>query len=279
MDGINWIIDVIKSIPQDFLSGIIISFITLCLKKFIERLGQRVKIVGSLMVKIKTLLKWYPEISDGYTVLPSPKYKLKSRKLNYTGADLNDSSLIVLLFVLGIMIAVIMLKSLKIYRNQIQTALYSISLFFMALGIIFVMVSVFTNKIQKSTLNFSLLGISLSFYTYYSASQFLDSSKKIPDGLNFFMIFSESDEFWTSLYLLVGLIILFVEILFVFSLLVRMVVIKIDSLNSSSFTRLLISKTSRLDSIPFLITVFLVFTGLSYLFTSGILLKLLGVVN
>lgn len=269
-----WFFDIFKSLPQGFVTTIINSFITMYIIKLLSWIGNYSKIIGDILKKIQKVLRWNSEIKATYTVISTPVYSLNLNKKNVEKTPKNNSYLIWII-IIALVLSILALNFLKAYQSDVQTVIYGLSLFFIGSGVGLIITSKFTNKIQRSTLNFSIFGIALSFYTYYIASLIPELTSRIPDEMNLSMMFSDSINFWTLIYMLFGMFLLFLEVLFVISLFLRMFVIKIDSLKSLAITRYLISKTSHFDSALRLTILLIILTILSYLFTTGIMIDCL----
>lgn len=268
-----WFADIIKSIPQEFVTGIIVSFITWCITRILSWIGNYVKIIGNTLKSIQKLLTCNPEIKTTFTVISSPEYQLKPNKKIVGKTSNNNSDSTWAIIIIGLILSIVALNYLKVYQSDVQNVIYGLSLFFIGSGIGLIIISAFTNKIQKSTLNFSIFGIALSFYTYYIASLIPELTNKIPDEMKLSMILSDGNNFWTQIYMLGGILVLLIEVLVVISLFLRMFAIKIDSLKSWAITRYLISKTSQYDSTLWLSVLLIIFTLISYLLTSGTLIN------
>lgn len=261
-----WFWGCIKAVPEDIVTGIIISLSFLIIRTILNKCGKLFSSISNFLIKLQSLLGKQPEIGLEYQIVQSPKYSFteKKRKNSISNDGFEGIVFIIIIAVVGGILA------LKKYEDIIQVAIYGISIFFISSGIFFICVSAFTNKIQRSTLLYCIFGILLSFYTYYNAKILPTLISKIPSNFSVSLLLSNPKEGWYHVYMFVGLLITILEILLILLLLFRMICIKIDSFKSFETMRYLIYKTEILDSSGYLVFFMIFLTLMSYVLTSGL---------
>ncbi|WP_235804618.1 hypothetical protein [Liquorilactobacillus capillatus] len=252
--------------PGDIVTSAIISLGVILLRIIFNKCSKHFFIIKRCLSNLPSAFnEKKPNMS--YQIIPSPSYRFSDRKSRtFQKVSLSTLFWFLLILVFGAL-------ALKDYQHIVQIDIYAISLFFISSGLICITVSAITNKIQKSTLMFSIFSVLLSFYIYHNANILPAMVAKIPSDFSMKLLFWNNSVFFATIYIFLGLIVAIVEMILVACLFLRMFAIKVDSIKSIKVLQRIINKTEILDGFKNVSLMFVVFTTLSYLLTSGIVTK------
>lgn len=124
------------------------------------------------------------------------------------------------------------------------------------------------------TIKFIVFNSFSTFYINYYAQQIDRVADSLSPEISLI-------NFGSSAYKIIGFLIILIQMIFIFIFLVRVIFVYADSKleNVPNFIAKLIFRTRHYDSIPKLITSFLVFSLLSYILTTGILYEWVANMN
>ncbi len=262
--------DCVKSVPSDIVTGAIISLGGILIRLAFNECSDRFFIIKKFLSNLSFAFNKKTDSNLSYQIITSPSYRFSDKKPGTFKKSSKDSFPFLFFVLLGLVAGVLTLKN---YQHIVQFYIYAISLFFISSGIFFIIMSAVTNKIQKSTLIFSIFSVLLSFYTYYNANILPTMVAKIPSNFGLKLIVLNSSEFFSAVYMFLGIIATTIEIGLVIFLFLRMFVIKVDSIKSTNFLQHIIIKTEMLDKFKNVLIMFIILTALSYFLTSGIVAK------
>ncbi|WP_310602249.1 hypothetical protein [Anaerosporobacter sp.] len=266
---IEWFIDCFKSIPEGIVSGVFTGLLFWGLRLILNKISNQSGKLRLALNKFSAVWKAQPEIGSEYRVIPTPNYKFprRNKKSNASSADMG-----------GTLFIVILISSwgslwLQEHQIEVQTIFYFTSAIFICLGAFFIFISAFTNRIQSSTMKYSIFSIIVSMYIYYSGLILPNLIEKMPDDINMSKLLLAPKEYWPSIYVFFGLLVVVIEIIIILIMLLRVMVIKIDSKIEIVFIRKIIYLTRWLESIVGLIIMFGLLTIFSYMLTSGLFIE------
>ncbi|MHC1722185.1 MAG: hypothetical protein AB9836_03145 [Aminipila sp.] len=270
-DILEWFITCFKAIPEDIVIGLYVSLIFWIIRLVINKISKVNIKIKLFMEKLFNFIKNSPEINVTYRVIPSPQYnyncKVKDNKSASTYVSDNAALFFIFIFLL------IGTNYLHNNYETIQVIFYTFSAVFIGLSSFFIFVSTFFNRIQSSTLKYCTISTLLSLYIGYNALYLPNFIEKMPQNINIGDLLVNPNESWASVYSFIGIVIVGIEIIISLVLLLRVCIIKIDSIKSFRFTQKLICSTKPFDSMKSLIIIGILLTVLSYLMTSGILIN------
>lgn len=261
---INWLFGLVKTIPEDIIKGLIVSFIILLIIKLVNK----VKFINS---KIKNIiLKLFNtniEISAKTTFIESPDYHYTTirRAENDRSENSNDND-VFLLIIAGVLVASIVVSFFKEYVDYISLFLKWFGLIPLMICILFLFVISISKEVQKVTVKFIVVSIVVSALTLYYGFNIKEMavtmSATITDGRNLF----------TSVYKILGVFIGVIQQLISYILLLRVISVYIDRKKKKPIQaiRKYIFKTKKFESVPVLIILVIFFSLLSYLLTSEV---------
>lgn len=152
------------------------------------------------------------------------------------------------------------------YINEISLVLKWYGLIPLLSSIIILFFIAISGRIQKSTLIYLFYSIPISILTIYYGFNL----SKISEGMSATLI---NSEFIRSTYIILGLLIAVAQQLLVYFMMLRNLLIYFArKINVPKFIKRTIYNTSFLESQIFLIIMIIVFSVLSYLMTSGMLI-------
>ena len=261
---INWLFGLVKTIPEDIIKGLIVSFIILLIIKLVNK----VKFINS---KIKNIiLKLFNtniEISAKTTFIESPDYHYTTirRAENDRSENSNDND-VFLLIIAGVLVASIVVSFFKEYVDYISLFLKWFGLIPLMICILFLFVISISKEVQKVTVKFIVVSIVVSALTLYYGFNIKEMavtmSATITDGRYLF----------TSVYKILGVFIVVIQQLISYILLLRVISVYIDRKKKKPIQaiRKYIFKTKKFESVPVLIILVIFFSLLSYLLTSEV---------
>ena len=261
---INWLFGLVKTIPEDIIKGLIVSFIILLIIKLVNK----VKFINS---KIKNIiLKLFNtniEISAKTTFIESPDYHYTTirRAENDRSENSNDND-VFLLIIAGVLVASIVVSFFKESVDYISLFLKWFGLIPLMICILFLFVISISKEVQKVTVKFIVVSIVVSALTLYYGFNIKEMavtmSATITDGRNLF----------ASVYKILGVFIGVIQQLISYILLLRVISVYIDRKKKKPIQaiRKYIFKTKKFESVPVLIILVIFFSLLSYLLTSEV---------
>ena len=261
---INWLFGLVKTIPEDIIKGLIVSFIILLIIKLVNK----VKFINS---KIKNIiLKLFNtniEISAKTTFIESPDYHYTTirRAENDRSENSNDND-VFLLIIAGVLVASIVVSFFKEYVDYISLFLKWFGLIPLMICILFLFVISISKEVQKVTVKFIVVSIVVSALTLYYGFNIKEMavtmSATITDGRNLF----------ASVYKILGVFIGVIQQLISYIFLLRVISVYIDRKKKKPIQaiRKYMFKTKKFESVPVLIILVIFFSLLSYLLTSEV---------
>ena len=258
---INWLFGLVKTIPEDIIKGLIVSFLILLIIKLVNK----VKFINS---KIKNIiLKLFNtniEISAKTTFIESPDYHYTTirRAENDRSENSNDND-VFLLIIAGVLVASIVVSFFKEYVDYISLFLKWFGLIPLMICILFLFVISISKEVQKVTVKFIVVSIVVSALTLYYGFNIKEMavtmSATITDGRNLF----------ASVYKILGVFIGVIQQLISYILLLRVISVYIDRKKKKPIqsVRRFIAKTKQFESVMVLSILVICLSILSYVFT------------
>jgi membrane protein len=271
---LNWFANIIKTTPDGVIQGLITTGAFFILKKVLKKLpviGQRFSEWSNKLSNFfnKNAL----EISENTIIIPTPRYKpgldfkiRKKPKQDQTNKNMSYDDFLGNIVLLLIVIVLIIYFFLR-YTNEISLFLkwYGLVPLFSSIVIIFIVA--ISGRVQKSTLIYLFYSIPISILTIYYGNNLLTISEGMSATVT-------DSRFISSIYIIFGLLIAVAQQFIAYSMMFRNLLIHFARKRKvSEFIKRTIYNLSFLESQIFLIIMIIVFSVLSYLMTSGMLIS------
>ena len=263
-----WLNNVIKTTPDGIIQSLIVGIVILVLRKTLIKLPRIGPRFSEWINKISHFFNNNSlEISEDTKIIPTPTYipgedfqlKRKETKPTQYNKNMSDSD-----FWGMISGAVYMFMK---YINEISLVLKWYGLIPLLCSIIILFFVAISWCIQKSTLIYLFYSIPISILTIYYGFNL----SKISEGMSATVT---NSEFISSTYIILGLLIAVAQQFLVYFMMLRNLLIYFArKINVPKFIKRTIYNTSFLESQIFLIIMIIVFSVLSYLMTSGMLIS------
>ncbi len=258
---INWLWGLVKTIPDDIIKGLIVSFVILLAIKFVNK----VKFLNSKIKNIiLNLFNTKIEISSKTTFIESPDYHYSTirKSENVRSESYNDND-IFLLIIVGVFVTSIVVSFFKKYIDYISLFLKWLGLIPLIICILFLFIISFSNEVQKVTVKFIIVSIVVSTLTLYYGFNIKEMVVTMSPSI------LDTRKFFISVYKILGVSIGVIQQMISYTLLLRVFSVYIDrkKKNPIQGIRKFISKTKRFESVSFLVFFVILFSVLSYLLT------------
>ena len=269
-----WLNNVIKTTPDGIIQSLIVGIVILVLRKTLIKLPRIGPRFSEWINKLSHFFNNNSlEISEDTKIIPSPTYipgenfQLKRKKTKPTqyNKNMSDSDFWGMIILSLVLISGAVYMFMK-YINEISLVLKWYGLIPLLSSIIILFFIAISGRIQKSTLIYLFYSIPISILTIYYGFNL----SKISEGMSATLI---NSEFIRSTYIILGLLIAVAQQLLVYFMMLRNLLIYFArKINVPKFIKRTIYNTSFLESQIFLIIMIIVFSVLSYLMTSGMLI-------
>ena len=272
---LNWLSNVIKTIPDGIIQSLILGICILIFRKIFAKLPKIGPRFSEWINKLSNFFnKNSLEISENTIIIPTPRYKpgldfkfiRKKPKQDQTNKNMSDDNfwgiIILSLFAIGAIIS-IFLK----YINEISLVLKWYGLIPLMFSIIILFLVAINGRIQKSTLIYLFYSIPISMLTIYYGVNLL----KISEGMSATLT---DREFVKGAYKIIGLLIAVAQQFLAYSMLFRNLLIHFArKMKVPDVIKRTIHNTAFLESQVVLFIMIILFSLLSYLMTSCILIS------
>lgn len=272
---LSWFANIIKTTPDGVIQGLIVSGAFFILNKVLKKLPKIGPRFSEWSNKLSNFFnKNSLEISENTIIIPTPRYKpgldfkFKRKKLkqDQTNKNMSDDDfwgiiILSLIFIVGIVSMFIK------YKNEISLVLKWYGLVPLIFSIVILFIVAISGRIQKSTLIYLFYSIPISMLTIYYGVNLL----RISEGMSATLT---NSEFIQSVYKIIGLLIAVAQQFIAYSMMFRnLLILFARKIKVPEFIKRTIYNLSFLESQIFLIIMIIVFSVLSYLMTSGMLIS------
>lgn len=272
---LNWLSNVVKTMPDGIIQSLILGIVILILKKILAKLP----IIGLRFSEWSTKLSNFfnnntLEISDDTKIILTPTYnpgvdfkvKRKRRKQSPSSKNMSDDDFWGII-ILSIFIIAGIVSIFVQYKNEISLALKWYGLIPLVFSIIILFIVAISGRIQKSTLIYLIYSIPISMLTIYYGVNLL----KLSEGMS--ATFTNG-ELAKSMYKITGILIAVTQQFVAYFMIFRNLLIHVArKMNVPGFVKRIIYNTTYLESqIPLIITI-IIFSVISYVMSSGILIS------
>ncbi len=249
----NWLKNLIITIPTSIVQSLIISFLFFILSK--------------ILLKIKVIYNYRNnfnfEIPLETEVIKSNEYYFCNNGAEKDKFNQDNNGGIYIFYITIILVPIIRLFIENVEKITIFLKWYGSVPIFISILILF-KVS-FTNKIQLISIKYIIYSIPISILTLYYGYNLIELSKEM--SYKFL-----TDKFWKSAYIILGIFLAIFQQMITYVIFFRVFTVFLDRKNySPNWIKKSIYKTKRFESNFIIITMIIVFSGLSYFLTSGIL--------
>ena len=258
---INWLVGLVKTIPEDIIKALIMSFFTLVLGKLVRSVNFINSNINNFMVKI---FNTDIEISPKTSFIDSPEYNYVTNSKRefvhkHTSSD-NDVWEIIFVFAL---VASIIVYFVKENAEPISLFLKWFGLIPLIVSIIFLFIISFSKEVQKITVKFIIFSIVVSTLTLYYGFKIKEMATTMSPSI------VDTRNFSISVYKILGVLIAIFQQLISYILLLRVLSVYIDRKlkNPIQAIRKIIFKTKQFESVLFLVIFVIIFSVSSYLLT------------
>ncbi|MFU0761765.1 hypothetical protein [Staphylococcus pasteuri] len=270
---INWFINLVKSLPEEIMKGIMISFLLF----LIRLLMDKVKKVNKVFIHfIHFISKGNFEISTKMILLDSPDYYVQGRKVKSksTKTTTSNDDVYGLVFI-GIIGSIIIVSLFIKYVDIISLILKWYAVIPLIISMIILFFMVFVKNVHKVTIKFIIFSIIISTLTLYYGINLKEMSLSMSSSIK------QTNIFILSFYKIIGISIGVLQQLIPYILLVRSFIVFIDRKlkNKNKIIMNFIAKTKGYESIKVLIFLTIILTCLSYLLTLDEFVKLILTFN
>lgn len=272
---LDWLSNVIRTIPDGIIQSLIIGVVILVFRKTLTKLPRIGPRFSGWINKLSHFFNNNSlEISEKTKIIPTPTYipgddfQLKRKKTepsqyNKSTSDSDFWEMIILFLVLISGIVYMFMK----YINEISLVLKWYGLIPLLSSIIILFFVAISWRIQKSTLIYLFYSIPISILTIYYGINLLTISEGMSATVT-------DSKFISSIYIILGLLIAVAQQLIAYFMMFRNLLIHLARKTKvPEFIKRTIYNTSFLESQIFLIIMIIVFSVLSYLMTSGMLIS------
>lgn len=272
---LNWLSNVIKTIPDGIIQSLILGICILIFRKIFAKLPKIGPRFSEWSNKLSNFFnKNSLEISENTIIIPTPRYKpgldfkfiRKKPKQDQTNKNMSDDDFwgIIILSLIGIVGIVSMFIK---YKNEISLVLKWYGLVPLISSIVILFIVAISGRIQKSTLVYLFYSIPISMLTIYYGVNLLTISEGMSEALT-------NSEFIQSAYKIIGLLIAIVQQFLAYAMMFRNLLIHFArKIKVPEFIKRVIHNTAFLESQVVLFIMIILFSLLSYLMTSGILIS------
>ena len=258
---IQWLIGLLKAIPEDIIKTLILGFVILILRVLVSK----VKFLNSKTKNIiLNLFDAKIEISPKTVFIESPDYQYVAKRRKEHVDNRNSSANDVWgIIIIGTVIASTIVSLFKEYVEYISLFLKWFGLIPLAVSIIFLFIISFSKEVQKVTVKFIIVSIVVSVLTLYYGFNIKEMSATMNASI------MDTKKLFISVYKILGVFIGVLQQMISYMLLLRVVSVYIDrkKKNHIQSVRHFIAKTKECESISLLILMVILFSILSYALT------------
>lgn len=272
---LDWLSNVIKTTPDGIIQSLIVGIVVLVLRKILTKLPR----IGRRFSEWNNNLSNFfnnnsLEISENTKIIPTPVYnpgrdfKRKGKQSKPTQHDKNMSDDNVWGIIILLLIAIVLIISIFLrYINEISLVLKWYGLVPLIFSIVILFIVAISGRVQKSTLIYLFYSIPISILTIYYGINLLTISEGMSATVT-------DSRFISSIYIIFGLLIAVAQQFIAYFMMFRNLLIHFArKIKVTEFIKRTIYNTSFLESQGLLIIMIIVFSVLSYLMTSGILVS------
>lgn len=266
---INWLFELVKTIPEDIIKTLILGFAILILRVLVDKVKFLNSKFKNLMVKI---FSTNIEISIKTSFIDSPEYNyVAKRKKKYIYGKNSSDNDVWEIIIVGIFVAPIIVYFFKEYVEYISLFLKWFGLIPLIVSIIFLFVISFSKEVQKITVKFIVVSIVVSALTLYYGFYIKEMAATLSPSI------VDTKKFIISVYKILGVSIGVIQQMVSYILLLRIFSVYIDrkKKNPIQAIRKFIAKTKQFESVYFLGISVILFSILSYLLTLDAVVEIL----
>ena len=271
---LSWFANIIKTTPDGVIQSLIASGAFFILNKVLKKLP----VIGPRFSEWSNKLSNFfnknsLEISENTIIIPTPRYKpgldfkiRKRPKQDQTNKNMSYDDFLGIIF-LSLIVIVLIISIFLRYINEISLVLKWYGLVPLISSIVILFIVAISGRVQKSTLIYLFYSIPISILTIYYGINLLTISEGMSATVT-------DSRFISSIYIIFGLLIAVAQQFIAYSMMFRNLLIHFArKIKVSEFIKRTIYNSSFLESQIFLIIIIIVFSVLSYLMTSGMLIS------
>ena len=271
---LSWFANIIKTTPDGVIQSLIASGAFFILNKVLKKLPMIGPRFSEWSNKLSNFFnKNSLEVSENTIIIPTPKYKpgldFKIRnkpKQDQTNKNMSNDDFWGII-ILSLIVIVLIISIFLRYINEISLVLKWYGLVPLISSIVILFIVAISGRVQKSTLIYLFYSIPISILTIYYGINLLTISEGMSATVT-------DSRFISSIYIIFGLLIAVAQQFIAYSMMFRNLLIHFArKIKVSEFIKRTIYNSSFLESQIFLIIMIIVFSVLSYLMTSGMLIS------
>lgn len=271
---LSWFANIIKTTPDGVIQGLIASGAFFILNKVLKKLPMIGPRFSEWSNKLSNFFnKNSLEVSENTIIIPTPRYKpgldfkiRKKPKQDQTNKNMSNDDFWGII-ILSLIVIVLIISIFLRYINEISLVLKWYGLVPLISSIVILFIVAISGRVQKSTLIYLFYSIPISILTIYYGINLLTISEGMSATVT-------DSRFISSIYIIFGLLIAVAQQFIAYSMMFRNLLIHFArKIKVSEFIKRTIYNLSFLESQIFLIIMIIVFSVLSYLMTSGMLIS------
>ncbi|WP_216728794.1 hypothetical protein NYE79_00320 [Streptococcus sp. FSL W8-0197] len=271
---LSWFANIIKTTPDGVIQGLIASGAFFILNKVLKKLPMIGPRFSEWSNKLSNFFnKNSLEVSENTIIIPTPRYKpgldfkiRKKPKQDQTNKNMSNDDFWGII-ILSLIVIVLIISIFLRYINEISLVLKWYGLVPLISSIVILFIVAISGRVQKSTLIYLFYSIPISILTIYYGINLLTISEGMSATVT-------DSRFISSIYIIFGLLIAVAQQFIAYSMMFRNLLIHFArKIKVSEFIKRTIYNSSFLESQIFLIIMIIVFSVLSYLMTSGMLIS------
>lgn len=271
---LSWFANIIKTTPDGVIQGLIASGAFFILNKVLKKLPMIGPRFSEWSNKLSNFFnKNSLEVSENTIIIPTPRYKpgldfkiRKKPKQDQTNKNMSNDDFWGII-ILSLIVIVLIISIFLRYINEISLVLKWYGLVPLISSIVILFIVAISGRVQKSTLIYLFYSIPISILTIYYGINLLTISEGMSATVT-------DSRFISSIYIIFGLLIAVAQQFIAYCMMFRNLLIHFArKIKVSEFIKRTIYNSSFLESQIFLIIMIIVFSVLSYLMTSGMLIS------
>ena len=271
---LSWFANIIKTTPDGVIQSLIASGAFFILNKVLKKLPMIGPRFSEWSNKLSNFFnKNSLEVSENTIIIPTPRYKpgldfkiRKKPKQDQTNKNMSNDDFWGII-ILSLIVIVLIISIFLRYINEISLVLKWYGLVPLIFSIVILFIVAISGRVQKSTLIYLFYSIPISILTIYYGINLLTISEGMSATVT-------DSRFISSIYIIFGLLIAVAQQFIAYSMMFRNLLIHFArKIKVSEFIKRTIYNSSFLESQIFLIIMIIVFSVLSYLMTSGMLIS------
>lgn len=271
---LSWFANIIKTMPDGVIQSLIASGAFFILNKVLKKLPMIGPRFSEWSNKLSNFFnKNSLEVSENTIIIPTPRYKpgldfkiRKKPKQDQTNKNMSNDDFWGII-ILSLIVIVLIISIFLRYINEISLVLKWYGLVPLISSIVILFIVAISGRVQKSTLIYLFYSIPISILTIYYGINLLTISEGMSATVT-------DSRFISSIYIIFGLLIAVAQQFIAYSMMFRNLLIHFArKIKVSEFIKRTIYNSSFLESQIFLIIMIIVFSVLSYLMTSGMLIS------